>query len=87
MTSTVHGCRDLARAHTVLQRELAELREYLDEATEVSTNHIADEALDALRRLTLAARHVRARAERIEPRQEHHMPHTDPRHHGRRAAG
>lgn len=59
------GDRDVARAHGRLQRALAELREYLDEPTETSTNHIADEAVAVLRRLTDAARHVRARADRI----------------------
>ncbi|WP_300016865.1 hypothetical protein [Pseudonocardia sp.] len=57
------GCREVARQHGRLQRTLAELREFVDEPTEASTNAVAAEALDVLRRLTVAAEHVRRRAE------------------------
>lgn len=60
------GDREVAREHGRLQVELAVLRESWDEATERSTNQLADEAATVLRRLTCAARHIRARADRIE---------------------
>ncbi|GAA2546439.1 hypothetical protein [Pseudonocardia hydrocarbonoxydans] len=59
------GDRGVSREHARLQAVLAALREYWDEPTERSTDHIAAEAVDVLRRLTDAARHVRARADRI----------------------
>jgi phage shock protein A len=61
------GCRQVAREHGRLQHELAELREYVDEAVETGTDQIADEAAAVLRRLTLAAQHLRRRAERLHP--------------------
>jgi hypothetical protein len=64
------GCRALASAHGHLQRELAALREYVDEATERSTDQVADEAAAVMRRLAVAAQHVRARAERLHPAPE-----------------
>lgn len=59
------GDRDVARAHGRLQVALAVLREHWDEPTECSTDALAAEAVAVLRRLTDAALHVRARAERI----------------------